>query len=59
MTEARGKGETGTELIVDGVSIKLSPFPADILANVIRGVLTSLKDVPPDPKTVSITLSPR
>lgn len=57
MAKDTAKGETLTELVVDGVPIKLSPFPADILANVIRGVLTSLKDVSPNPKTINISLS--
>ncbi len=46
-------------LVVDGVPVILKSYLATVLAGVIRGLLSSLKDVPPEAKEVQITLRAR
>lgn len=43
-------------LKVDGVTIPMAPFPASALAGVLKGFLSSLKDIPGEPQSIHVTL---
>ncbi len=45
-------------LVVDGEEIALNPFVQDILANVLGGIVATLKGVPEKPSRVEITFTP-
>lgn len=52
-----GKGKSGkTTLSVNGKPITLNLFAQDIIAGAILGILSSLKGVDKDIKTVEVTL---
>ncbi len=46
-------------LVLDGVPVSLEAYPARVLAGVIRGFLSSLKDIPPGAEEVHITVRAR
>jgi len=45
-------------LVVDGEEIALNPFVQDILANVLGGIVSTLKGVPEKPSRVEISFTP-
>ncbi len=46
----------GASLVVDGVPIPLFGFATNVLAEVIKGVLRTLRGVPHDPQTIQLNL---
>ena len=52
-----GHGKSGkTTLIVNGETVTLNRFAQDIIAGAILGILSALKGVDKDIKTVEVTL---
>jgi len=56
----RKNAERGTsnevEIVIDGKSIPLTPFPQEIIENTIHGMVSTLKGIPESYKELTITI---
>jgi molybdopterin-guanine dinucleotide biosynthesis protein MobB len=52
----RGDGGPAVSLVVDGAPVGLAPFAGRVFDGAVRGLVSSLKGVPPNPKEIRLII---